>query len=57
MVGFKARCLFIEEQVRISLLALSSLVARLGQQFAVFVLAHLFSALFYDTAQWITPPL
>jgi len=29
-------------------------MARFGQQFAVFVLAHLFSALFYDAAQWIT---
>jgi hypothetical protein len=43
--------------VRRSLLALSSLMARFGQQFAVFVLAHLFSALFYDTAQWITSSL
>jgi hypothetical protein len=43
--------------VQRSLLALSSLMARFGQQFAVFVLAHLFSALFYDTAQWITSSL
>jgi hypothetical protein len=33
-----------------------SLMARLGQQFLVFVLAHLFPAFFDDTAQSLTPP-
>jgi len=37
-------------------LSAPSLMARLGQQFLVFVLSHLFSAFFDDTAQSITPP-
>jgi hypothetical protein len=40
-----------------SLFALSSLVARLGQKFSVFVFSHFLSAFFYDTTQWLTPLL
>jgi len=37
-----------------TLLALSTLMARACQQLAMFVLAHFFSALFYNAAQSIT---
>jgi hypothetical protein len=38
-----------------TLFAFPSLMARLGQQFAVFMFSHFFSAFFDNTAQQITP--
>jgi hypothetical protein len=37
-----------------SLFALSALMSRACKELAVFVLSHLFPALFNNTAQWIT---